>query len=75
MFQPVTLTTARLRLRALRQNHAPAFFAVWSDPEAMRYFSFASMHSLEQAQERIASKLQSLCDGRSLTCVIGAKGM
>ena len=70
MFQPVTLMTARLRLRALRQEDAPAFFAVWSDPDAMRYFSFPPMQSLEQAQARIASKLQSQQDGQSLTCVI-----
>ncbi|WP_333680316.1 GNAT family N-acetyltransferase [Dyella sp.] len=70
MFKPVSIDTKRLRLRPLRQEDASAFFEVWSDPEAMRYFSFLPMQDREQAQARVADKLQSLNDGSSVTCVI-----
>ncbi|MDI9654259.1 GNAT family N-acetyltransferase, partial [Burkholderia cenocepacia] len=43
LFEPVTLHTARLVLRPLRDADAPTFFEIWSDPEAMRYFPFSPM--------------------------------
>lgn len=70
MFKPVSIDTKRLRLRPLRQEDASVFFEVWSDPEAMRYFSFLPMQDIGQAQARVADKLQSLNDGSSVTCVI-----
>ena len=70
MFEPVTIETSRLRLRPLQQEDAPAFFEVWSDPAAMRYFSFTPMQTIEQAQARVADKLKSLSDGNSVICVI-----
>jgi [ribosomal protein S5]-alanine N-acetyltransferase len=70
MFEPVTIETSRLRLRPLQQEDAPAFFEVWSDPEAMRYFSFSPMQNLGQAEARVADKLKSLSDGTSVICVI-----
>lgn len=73
MFKPVSIDTRRLRLRPLRQDDAAVFFEVWSDPEAMRYFSFLPMQDMEQARARVADKLQSLDDGSSVTCVIELK--
>lgn len=70
MFKPVSMDTKRLRLRPLRQEDASVFFEVWSDPEAMRYFSFLPMQVREQAEARVADKLQSLNAGSSVTCVI-----
>jgi RimJ/RimL family protein N-acetyltransferase len=70
MFEPVSINTKRLRLRPLREEDASVFFEVWSDPEAMRYFSFLPMQDMQQAQARVADKLQSLNDGSSVTCVI-----
>lgn len=70
MFEPVTIETSRLRLRPLRQADAGAFFEIWSDPEAMRYFSFPPMQNIAQAEARIADKLQSLSDGDSVIGVI-----
>lgn len=70
MFEPVTIDTKRLRLRPLQQDDASIFFEVWSDPEAMRYFSFLPMQNMEQAHARVVEKLQSLGDGNSMICVI-----
>jgi [ribosomal protein S5]-alanine N-acetyltransferase len=66
----LTIDTQRLRLRPLRMDDAKDFFEVWSDNEAMRYFSFQPMHSIAQAEERIASKLQFSADRRDLICVV-----
>ena len=38
LFEPVTLHTSGLVLRPLREADAHAFFEIWSDAEAMRYF-------------------------------------
>jgi [ribosomal protein S5]-alanine N-acetyltransferase len=66
----LTMDTQRLRLRPLRMDDAEDFFEIWSDNEAMRYFSFQPMHSIAQAEERIASKLQFSADRRDLICVV-----
>jgi RimJ/RimL family protein N-acetyltransferase len=70
LFQPVTLTTARLILRPLRQEDAQALFSIWSDVDAMRYFSFPTMASLEQAEDRVARKLKSSADGHDFICAV-----
>ncbi|MGI4860969.1 MAG: GNAT family N-acetyltransferase [Janthinobacterium lividum] len=70
VFEPVTLTTPRLILRPLRDEDASALFAVWSDAEAMRYFSFPVMQRLEQATDRIASKSKRSDDGENLICAL-----
>lgn len=63
MFEPVTLITARLRVRPLEPSDARAFFAIWSDAEAMRYFSFAPMQHAHEAETRIEKKLQAIAKG------------
>ncbi|OAJ52978.1 GCN5 family acetyltransferase [Paraburkholderia ginsengiterrae] len=70
LFQPVTLTTPRLILRPLRQDDAQALFAIWSDAEAMRYFSFPTMTSLNQAVDCVAHILKRSADGQDLACVL-----
>ncbi|PCE32607.1 GNAT family N-acetyltransferase [Burkholderia ubonensis] len=70
LFEPVTLTTARLNLRPLREDDVHALFAIWSDAEAMRYFSFPAMTRLDQATERVACKLRTFASGEDLTCAI-----
>jgi [ribosomal protein S5]-alanine N-acetyltransferase len=70
LFAPVTLTTPRLTLRPLRDEDAEPLFAIWSDTEAMRYFSFAAMTSLDQAKDRIARKRRTAAEGHDLICVI-----
>jgi [ribosomal protein S5]-alanine N-acetyltransferase len=66
----LTTNTQRLRLRPLRMDDAEDFFEIWSDSEAMRYFSFQPMHSIAQAEERIAGKLQFSADRRDVICVV-----
>jgi [ribosomal protein S5]-alanine N-acetyltransferase len=73
MFRPKTIETERLLLRPLQIEDAPSFLEIWSDPEAVRYFSFPPMESIEQAQARIAEKLQVFSDGKGIVFVIESK--
>jgi [ribosomal protein S5]-alanine N-acetyltransferase len=73
MFEPVIIDTERLLLRPLREEDASIFFEMWSDPEAVRYFSFPPMQAIEQAHARVADKLQSSRDGNSVICVIESR--
>ncbi len=70
LFEPVTLHTSRLVLRPLRDADAQAFFEIWSDAEAMRYFSFSPMTQIEQAEARVARNLQTSATGQDLICVL-----
>jgi ribosomal-protein-alanine N-acetyltransferase len=47
------LTTHRLRLRQIRQDDAEAFFAIFSDEEAMRYYGQAPHRTLDKTREWI----------------------
>ncbi|KML55743.1 GCN5 family acetyltransferase [Burkholderia cepacia] len=70
MFEPVTLDTPRLLLRPLREADAHTLFDLWSDTEAMRYFSFSPMTHIEQAAERVARNLKTSASGQDLVCVL-----
>ena len=65
LFEPVTLHTSGLVLRPLREADAHAFFEIWSDAEAMRYFSFSPMTQIEQAEARVARNVQTSASGRA----------
>jgi [ribosomal protein S5]-alanine N-acetyltransferase len=69
-FKPVTLSTPRLLLRPPRHEDAQALFAMWSDPLAMRYFSFAAMTDMDQATARVERLLNTSTEGTSLVCII-----
>jgi [ribosomal protein S5]-alanine N-acetyltransferase len=73
IFEPLATDTQRLRLRPLRMEDAGDLFEIWSDSEAMRYFSFQPMQSIEQAEERIAGKLQFSTARRDLICAVELK--
>ncbi|KHK59402.1 GCN5 family acetyltransferase [Burkholderia sp. A9] len=73
MFEPVTLHTSRLVLRPLREADVHALFDIWSDAEAMRYFSFAPLADLQQAVERVARNLATTASGQDLVCVLEAR--
>jgi len=45
-----TLDTPRLKLRALMNGDVPAMFAIYSDPEAMRYWSHPAMTDIAEAE-------------------------
>ena len=45
------LSGPRVRLRAMRPDDVPAWFALQSDPVGMRYWSFPPLTRIEQSQE------------------------
>jgi [ribosomal protein S5]-alanine N-acetyltransferase len=73
MFGPKTIETERLLLRPLRIEDAPTFLEIWSDAETVRYFSFPPMERIEQAQARIAEKLEVSSTGKGIVFVIESK--
>ena len=62
LFEQTGLATERLVLRPLAAADAGALFAVFSDPEVMRYWSSAPWTSMEQADDYIASAAQGIED-------------
>jgi RimJ/RimL family protein N-acetyltransferase len=69
-FEPVTLTTRRLTLRPIRHDDLHAFFEIWSDAEAMRYFSFPTMTTIDQATDRMDHLLKISAEGKELVCAV-----
>ncbi len=65
-FSTVELHTPRLHLRPLQPSDDHAMFAMHSDPEMMRYWSYLPLTHISQAQERIAKDLQALPTGEYL---------
>lgn len=57
LLQP-ELHSARLRLREVRNEDAPALFGIHSDPEVMRYWSYPAWTELAQAEQKIADILR-----------------
>jgi len=52
------IQTQRLRLRPLRPDDAPGMFAIYSDEKTMRYWSSASVGSLEEAAQMVGEDLK-----------------
>ena len=48
------LSSARLRLRDVRDSDATALFAIHSDPQVMRYWSYPAWTTLTQAEQKVA---------------------
>lgn len=65
-FLDLVLPTPRLRLRPLRADDAEALFAVFSDPEVMRYWSTPPWTSIDQAHQRIAADTAGMAAGEHL---------
>jgi RimJ/RimL family protein N-acetyltransferase len=65
-FESTSLTTGRLRLRALVPADAPAMFAVFSDPEVVRYWSSTPWTGIDKAQQYIASAQEDWLSGAGL---------
>jgi len=66
VFDTTSFDTARLRLRPLAPVDAAALFAVFSDPEVMRYWSGPPWTSMQQAHAYIEEAAQDLLDGAML---------
>jgi ribosomal-protein-alanine N-acetyltransferase len=67
---PTTLSTERLALRWLTPDDAPAQFALFSDPEVMRYWSSAAWTDIGQARAAIEQVLAEYRDHSSLRFAI-----
>ncbi|NYH15824.1 GNAT family N-acetyltransferase [Paraburkholderia bryophila] len=66
----ITLTTPRLILRAPRLDDAEALFAIWSDEQAMRYFSFPTMTRFEEATERMERLVKASAEGKDFVRMV-----
>lgn len=56
--KPCDVVTRRLLLRPLRGDDAPGMYAIYSDPDTMRYWSTRPVHSLEGAARMVSEDLQ-----------------
>lgn len=65
-FSALTLQTPRLVLRPLRDSDAASLFAIFSDPEFMRYWSSTPWTSIDQATALIARDQRELAQGEHL---------
>lgn len=54
-FAPFTLSAQRLQLRSLSAADVPALYRMYSDPDAMRYWSSAPWDSMQQAADYFAA--------------------
>lgn len=61
-----TLETERLLLRAMREDDAPALFAIYGDPEVMRYASDDPFPDLSTVSLMLRSVTRLLAEGQSL---------
>ncbi|MFO0758969.1 MAG: GNAT family N-acetyltransferase [Byssovorax sp.] len=74
LFDPFpTIETPRLVLREITQDDAPAFLAVRSDPEVMRYWSSAPVTSIEPIREAINQVIEGVRAGSSIRWAIADK--
>ncbi|HAJ38232.1 MAG TPA: GNAT family N-acetyltransferase [Chloroflexi bacterium] len=64
--KPVTLTTLRLYVRPMTEADVPALYAIFSDPEVMRYWSYPALTDLAQAQEMLQQIQASYHAGNSV---------
>ncbi len=71
-FTPLTLQCERLRLRFLDAGDAPALFAIFSDVEAMRYWSSSAWTDLVPAEAMLAESHAGYASGRLLRLAIDA---
>jgi RimJ/RimL family protein N-acetyltransferase len=65
-FTPITLTTARLRLRFITSDDAAALFELFSDRDALRYWSSGPWLHPAQATDNIEQTLKAYEDGSAL---------
>lgn len=56
--KPREINTRRLLLRPLVADDAPGMYAIYSDPQTMRYWSSRPIDDLEQAARMVSEDLQ-----------------
>lgn len=69
-FTPVVLTTPRLRLRFIDDGDVDAIYRLFTDPEALRYWSFEPWTERAQAEETVRDTVAAYADGSILTFAI-----
>jgi [ribosomal protein S5]-alanine N-acetyltransferase len=65
-FNQVSLSTQRLLLRPLREGDAADLFAIFSDPQVMRYWSSPPWTDMQAAHETIAHDASGMVSGEYL---------
>ncbi|NRR31770.1 GNAT family N-acetyltransferase [Oxalobacteraceae bacterium] len=70
VFEPLTLHTARLSLRLIDTGDAAALFTLFSDPEALRYWSSGPWLHPAQASDSIEQTLRAYDDGSALRLAV-----
>lgn len=65
-FDSLELPTERLVLRPLREGDADALYAMFSDPQVMRYWSNPPWTSIEQAHSFLGSDVRAVREGEYL---------
>lgn len=65
-FTSFELRTARLQLRFVHNNDADALFRLFSDPQALRYWSSTPWLHMAQAEANIEQTLKAYQDGSAL---------
>jgi ribosomal-protein-alanine N-acetyltransferase len=73
-FPEIKIQTERLVLRFLADNDAAALYAIYSDPEAMRYWSSPPWSEPAQAHAHIGMTLAGYEDGSIFTLAITLQG-
>jgi RimJ/RimL family protein N-acetyltransferase len=66
IFDSLELRTERLTLRFIEPDDAPALYRLFSDPEALRYWSSGPWLHLAQAVDNVEQTLKGYRDGSSL---------
>ena len=74
-FDKVTLTTERMSLRPLVPSDADALFAVFSDPQVMRYWSSPPWPSVDAAHELIAKDQAAHAAGEYIRLGVALQGI
>jgi len=69
-FEPVTMDTARLRLRWIVESDAPALFAIYGDPAVARYLSRPAFTDMSQAEKLVATANACYADGSSVNFAV-----
>jgi RimJ/RimL family protein N-acetyltransferase len=72
-FSDLSLPTSRLLLRPLKPSDADALFAIFSDPQVMRYWSSAPWESVEFSKAYIERDQQAMAEGRHVRLAITAR--
>lgn len=69
-----TLTGERVCLRSVAHTDTDAVFAIWSDPEAMRYWSHPPYTERAQAEAKLTSDLAAAAEGSAFPWAITLTG-